>query len=72
MRVCITGAAGQIGYNLVFGVARGDILGPKQQVILHLLDIPPMMGVLEGTIMELYDCAFPTLAGKEQLNHSIV
>lgn len=63
-RVCITGAAGQIGYNLVFAVARGDMLGPKQPVILHLLDIPPMMDVLNGTVMELHDCAFPMLAGK--------
>ena len=62
-RVCVTGAAGQIAYSLIFAVARGDLLGPNQPVIIHLLDIPPMMGVLEGTVMELYDCAFPLLQG---------
>eukprot|EP00698_Gefionella_okellyi_P021109 TRINITY_DN673_c0_g1_i1.p1 TRINITY_DN673_c0_g1~~TRINITY_DN673_c0_g1_i1.p1 ORF type:complete len:333 (-),score=77.71 TRINITY_DN673_c0_g1_i1:85-1083(-) len=62
-RVCVTGAAGQIAYSLIFAVARGEMLGPSQQVILHLLDIPQCMDVLKGTIMELQDCAFPLLKG---------
>jgi malate dehydrogenase len=63
VRVAITGAAGQIGYSLVFRVAAGDMLGPDQPVILHLLEIPPAMGALAGVCMELEDCAFPLLAG---------
>jgi malate dehydrogenase len=63
VRVAITGAAGQIGYSLVFRVAAGDMLGPDQPVILHLLEIPPAMGALDGVCMELEDCAFPLLAG---------
>lgn len=63
VRVAITGAAGQIGYSLVFRVAAGDMLGPDQPVILHLLEIPPAMGALHGVCMELEDCAFPLLAG---------
>ncbi len=59
----ITGAAGQIGYSLVFAVARGDLLGPNQPVILHLLDIPMMIDGLNGVVLELEDCAFPLLAG---------
>ncbi|XP_076314556.1 malate dehydrogenase 1 isoform X2 [Tachypleus tridentatus] len=58
IRVVVTGAAGQIAYSLLFSVAKGDVFGPDQPVILHLLDIPPMMGVLEGVVMELMDCAF--------------
>jgi malate dehydrogenase len=63
VRVAITGAAGQIGYSLVFRVAAGDMLGPDQPVVLHLLEIPPAMGALNGVCMELEDCAFPLLAG---------
>jgi len=63
VRVAITGAAGQIGYSLLFRVASGALLGPDQPVILHLLEIPPAMGALNGVVMELDDCAFPLLAG---------
>jgi malate dehydrogenase len=61
IRVAITGAAGQIGYSLLFRIANGDLLGADQPVILQLLDIPPAQGVLRGVAMELEDCAFPTL-----------
>jgi len=61
----VTGAAGQIGYSLVFRIARGDLLGDDQPVLLSLLEIPPAMGALEGVVMELMDCAFPLLAGVE-------
>jgi len=63
VRVAITGAAGQIGFSLVFRVASGSLLGPDQPVILHLLEIPPAMGALHGVVMELDDCAFPLLDG---------
>jgi len=63
VRVLITGAAGQIGYSLIPLVAKGDVFGPQQTVILHLLDIPPMKGVLDGVVMEIQDCAYPLLAG---------
>lgn len=62
IRVCITGAAGQIGYSLVYMIANGDVFGRDQKVILTLLDIEPMMGVLEGVVMELADCAFNLLS----------
>eukprot|EP00026_Physarum_polycephalum_P006316 Phypoly_transcript_06358.p1 GENE.Phypoly_transcript_06358~~Phypoly_transcript_06358.p1 ORF type:complete len:335 (+),score=50.95 Phypoly_transcript_06358:774-1778(+) len=62
-RILITGAAGQIGYSLVFAVARGDLLGPNQPVILHLLDIPQMTEGLNGVVLEIEDCAFPLVAG---------
>ena len=61
--VAVTGAAGQIGYSLLFRIADGDMLGPDQPVILHLLEITPALGALEGVVMELNDCAFPLLAG---------
>ncbi|XP_037037598.1 malate dehydrogenase, cytoplasmic isoform X1 [Bradysia coprophila] len=61
IRVVVTGAAGQIAYSLLYMVAKGDVFGPEQPLILHLLDIPPMMGVLEGVVMELADCALPLL-----------
>ncbi|MEM7083471.1 MAG: malate dehydrogenase [Pseudomonadota bacterium] len=61
--VAITGAAGQIGYQLAFRIGSGQLLGPDQPVILHLLEIPPAMDALNGVVMELNDCAFPTLAG---------
>src|SRR5436853_7895213 len=63
VRVAITGAAGQIGYSLLFRVASGAMLGPDQPVILQLLEITPALGALDGVCMELEDCAFPTLAG---------
>jgi malate dehydrogenase len=61
--VAVTGAAGQIGYSLIFRIAAGEVFGRNQPVILHLIEIPPAMGGLEGIHMELDDCAFPTLAG---------
>jgi malate dehydrogenase len=63
VRVTVTGAAGQIGYSLVFRIASGQLLGPNQPVDLRLLEIPPAMGALDGVAMELIDCAFPLLAG---------
>lgn len=63
VRVAVTGAAGQIGYALLFRIAAGDMLGPDQPVILHLLEITPALPALQGVVMELNDCAFPLLAG---------
>ena len=63
VRVAVTGAAGQIGYALLFRIAAGDMLGPDQPVILHLLEITPALPALQGVVMELNDCAFPTLHG---------
>lgn len=63
VRVTITGAAGQIGYQLAFRIASGQMLGRDQPVILQLLEIPPALPALNGVVMELDDCAFPTLAG---------
>ena len=63
VRVAVTGAAGQIGYALLFRIAAGDMLGADQPVILHLLEITPALPALQGVVMELNDCAFPTLAG---------
>ncbi len=63
MRVAITGAAGQIGYSLLFRIANGDMLGPDQPVILQLLDLPQAQAACKGVMMELEDCAFPLLAG---------
>ena len=63
VRVTVTGAAGQIGYSLVFRIASGQLLGPDQPVDLRLLEIPQAMGALEGVAMELIDCAFPLLSG---------
>lgn len=63
IRVAVTGAAGQIGYSLLFRIASGQVFGPDQPVILHMVEIPPAMGALDGVHMELDDCAFPTLAG---------
>jgi len=62
VRVTVTGAAGQIGYSIVFRIASGQLLGPDQPVDLRLLEIPQAMGALEGVAMELVDCAFPLLA----------
>lgn len=63
VRVAVTGAAGQIGYALLFRIASGSMLGPDQPVILHLLEITPALGALQGVVMELNDCAFPLLHG---------
>lgn len=63
VRVAVTGAAGQIGYALLFRIASGEMLGPDQPVILQLLEIPPAMKALDGVVMELEDCAFPLLRG---------
>ncbi len=63
VRVTITGAAGQIGYQLAFRIASGQMLGEEQPVILQLLEIPPALAALNGVVMELDDCAFATLAG---------
>jgi malate dehydrogenase len=62
-RVAVTGAAGQIGYSLLFRIASGAMLGPDQPVVLQLLEITPALTALEGVAMELDDCAFPLLAG---------
>src|SRR3954469_2946327 len=64
VRVAVTGAAGQIGYSLVFRIAAGELLGPDHPQILHLLEITPALDALRGVAMELDDCAFPLLAGK--------
>ena len=63
VRIAITGAAGQIGYQLCFRIAAGDMLGPDQPVILQLLEITPALGALQGVVMELNDAAFPLLMG---------
>ena len=63
MRVTVTGAAGQIGYSILFRIASGAMLGPDQPVILQLLEVTPVLKALQGVVMELEDCAFPLLAG---------
>jgi malate dehydrogenase len=63
VRVTVTGAAGQIGYSILFRIASGQLLGPEQPVDLRLLEIPQAMGALDGVAMELVDCAFPLLTG---------
>ena len=70
VRVAVTGAAGQIGYSLVFRVASGQLFGSDQPVVLQLLEIPPAMGALEGVAMELDDCAFGLLSGIELTDRS--
>ncbi|MDJ0835422.1 MAG: malate dehydrogenase [Acidobacteriota bacterium] len=65
VKVAVTGAAGQIGYSLLFRIASGQLFGPDTKVVLSLLEIPPAMKALEGVAMELDDCAFETLAGIE-------
>ncbi|MGO9449358.1 MAG: malate dehydrogenase [Solirubrobacteraceae bacterium] len=69
VRVTVTGAAGQIGYSIVFRIASGQLLGPDQPVDLRLLEISPAMGALEGVAMEVIDCAFPLLAGLDLHDH---
>jgi malate dehydrogenase len=61
VKIAITGAAGQIGYQLLFRIASGSMLGPDQPVALHLIEVPPALPALEGVVMELNDCAFPLL-----------
>jgi malate dehydrogenase len=65
IQVAVTGAAGQIGYSLLFRIAAGDMFGEDQPIVLRLLEIEPAMKALEGVAMELDDCAFPMLAGME-------
>ena len=65
VKIAVTGAAGQIGYSLLFRIASGALLGPDTPVQLRLLEITPALKALEGVVMELDDCAFPTLAGVE-------
>src|SRR5712672_1507431 len=59
VKVAVTGAAGQIGYSLLFRIASGSMFGPDQPLELHLIEIPPILPALEGVVMELEDCAFP-------------
>ena len=61
IRVAVTGAAGQIGYALLFRIASGEMFGREQPVALHLIEIPAVLNALEGVVMELHDCAFPLL-----------
>ena len=63
LRVAVTGAAGQIGYSLIFRIASGAMFGPNQPVILHLIEIEAVLPSLQGVVMELDDCAFPLLKG---------
>src|SRR5882757_8786988 len=63
IRVAVTGAAGQIGYSLLFRIASGAVFGPNQPVVLHLIEIEPALSALQGVVMELDDCAFPLLEG---------
>src|SRR3954462_949124 len=61
IKVAVTGAAGHIGYALLFRIASGQMFGPDQPLTLHLIEIPAVLGALEGVVMELNDCAFPLL-----------
>jgi malate dehydrogenase len=63
IKIAVTGAAGQIGYALLFRIASGEMFGPEQPVVLHLIEIPPALAALKGVVMELDDCAFPLLKG---------
>jgi malate dehydrogenase len=63
IRVAVTGAAGAIGYSILFRIAAGDLFGPNQPVILHLIDVEPAMPIVEGVVMELDDCASPLVKG---------
>src|ERR1700692_2662125 len=65
VHVTVTGAAGQIGYSLLFRIASGQMFGAEQPVVLRLLEIEPAMSALQGVVMELDDCAFPLLTGIE-------
>lgn len=70
VRIAVTGAAGQIGYSLLFRIASGGMLGSDQPVILQMLEITPALSALEGVAMELDDCAFPLLAGMVQTDEA--
>jgi malate dehydrogenase len=72
VKVAVTGAAGQIGYSLLFRIASGEMLGPDTPVELRLLEITPAMGALAGVVMELDDCAFPLLTGVVQTDDPAV
>ncbi|HWE56049.1 MAG TPA: malate dehydrogenase [Acidimicrobiales bacterium] len=72
VRVAVTGAAGQIGYSLLFRIASGALLGPDQPVILQLLEVTPALGALAGVVMELDDCAFPLVADVVQTDDANV
>jgi malate dehydrogenase len=72
VRVAVTGAAGQIGYSLLFRIASGEMLGADQPVVLQLLEITPALDALKGVVMELDDCAFPLLAGVVQTDDANV
>src|SRR5271167_3879646 len=61
INVAVTGAAGQIGYSLLFRIASGEMFGPDQPIALHLIEIPVALVALDGVVMELHDCAFPLL-----------
>src|SRR5213595_2096997 len=61
IKVAVTGGAGQIGYSLLFRIASGEMFGPDQPLMLHLIEIPDALGAVEGVVMELHDCAFPLL-----------
>jgi malate dehydrogenase len=61
IKIAVTGAAGQIGYSLLFRIASGAMFGADQPIALHLIEIPNVLGALEGVVMELHDCAFPLL-----------
>ena len=61
VKIAVTGAAGQIGYSLLFRLASGEVFGPHTRVTLNLLELPAAIKACEGTAMELIDCAFPTL-----------
>ncbi|HEX8296964.1 MAG TPA: malate dehydrogenase [Chthoniobacteraceae bacterium] len=63
IKIAVTGAAGQIGYSLLFRIASGAMFGPEQPVVLHLIEIEPALPALQGVVMELQDCAFPLLQG---------
>lgn len=63
IKVAVTGAAGQIGYSLLFRIASGALFGPDQPVVLHLIEIEPALKALNGVVMEINDCAFPLLKG---------
>jgi malate dehydrogenase len=72
VRVAVTGAAGQIGYSLLFRIASGEMLGKDQPVILQLLELTPALQALRGVAMELQDCAFPLLHGITQSDDAMV
>jgi malate dehydrogenase len=72
VRVAVTGAAGQIGYSLLFRIASGEVFGPDQPVHINLLELPQAVRAAEGTAMELLDCGFPTLAGVDCMDNADV